>query len=665
MSGLSKDVSMNSLLSHNPNPLCNSIYDSNHFVKILKYYSGATLEGTVSLDGEGIVPNARILIERDAFSGEDVIDHDSRTYWIPIGYTDANSEGEFSFTVPSGKIRVSAFIGEPDLDSARAAIMSSDVGQTMFELTIENNNQQRAINHVSGILGNVSGSTWLSETVINVSGEQGHSNGVEKIEVSIDVSSSSSSGVLSWSGNADFNGEPILDAQVILSPSSDNIVLDNYIVSTSNGSVEGIDLQFQGEGEVSFSGPGSVRSDNILSVSDFTGTHIQSIYNNHSVTGDGLFTGVGQISNALIHDMVEINDCENNSIPEGESICKLAEEEYLMDGSFNASGKYTSVGVSTFTRSLNQATLIGSGTFTTSDDENLDSYGVINGTGTFSGTGLFSGPMVQPGTFTVNNAIPGLYDISLILEDGTMVDLDDTFNIPLLSSLAPVLIDVPAGSISGSLIDSSGEVVNSPISLIPDDNTSVSDDAIEDCSIIGYAPCLIYPDEQGKIIFGPITPGTYVAEIDSDMDGMSEVKEIFVFGTDAPLDATFPSPLPDTSDIQFTILDDGESLGDLNISFYPVNAPDQQVSAKYNSESSDYFVELTHGTWILSHNIDDNKQIWESIDVGSEDMNLEINIEISKKISGIVKNTIQTDPITGVLLKMLCQILLFLSIGTV
>ena len=60
VSGLDKDVSMNSLLSHNPDPLCSSIYDSNHFVKILKYYSGATLEGTVSLDGEGIVPNARI-----------------------------------------------------------------------------------------------------------------------------------------------------------------------------------------------------------------------------------------------------------------------------------------------------------------------------------------------------------------------------------------------------------------------------------------------------------------------------------------------------------------------------------------------------------------------------------------------------------------------------
>ena len=36
---------------------------------------------------------------------------------------------------------------------------------------------------------------------------------------------------------------PLLPSQVILSPSSDKIVLDDYIVTTSNGSVEGIDLQ--------------------------------------------------------------------------------------------------------------------------------------------------------------------------------------------------------------------------------------------------------------------------------------------------------------------------------------------------------------------------------------------------------------------------------------
>ncbi|MGB1495132.1 MAG: hypothetical protein ACPG8U_01395, partial [Candidatus Thalassarchaeaceae archaeon] len=81
---------------------------------------------------------------------------------------------------------------------------------------------------------------------------------------------------------------------------------------------------------------------------------------------------------------------------------------------------------------------------------------------------------------------------------------------------------------------------------------------------------LIYPDDQGKILFGPITPGAYIAEIDSDMDGMPEVKEAYFFSTDAPLDVSFPSPLPDTSDIHFTILDDGETLEELNISFYPV-----------------------------------------------------------------------------------------------
>ena len=53
---------------------CGSIYDSNRNVKILKYYSGASLQGTVTLEGVGPVPNARILIERDAFSGDESAD---------------------------------------------------------------------------------------------------------------------------------------------------------------------------------------------------------------------------------------------------------------------------------------------------------------------------------------------------------------------------------------------------------------------------------------------------------------------------------------------------------------------------------------------------------------------------------------------------------------
>ena len=72
VTGVTKEIVSDSLLSHNPSALCGSIYDSNRFVKILKYYSGATLEGTVSLDSSGIVPNARILVERDAFSGDEI-----------------------------------------------------------------------------------------------------------------------------------------------------------------------------------------------------------------------------------------------------------------------------------------------------------------------------------------------------------------------------------------------------------------------------------------------------------------------------------------------------------------------------------------------------------------------------------------------------------------
>ena len=112
---------------------CNdpTIGSANTQVKILKYYSGATLSGTVELEGIGPVPNARLLIERDAFSGEEVADEitgmvtdrDPRTYWIPIGTTDADENGMFEFTVPAGKIKVTAFFGEPNLEQARSTML--------------------------------------------------------------------------------------------------------------------------------------------------------------------------------------------------------------------------------------------------------------------------------------------------------------------------------------------------------------------------------------------------------------------------------------------------------------------------------------------------------------------------------------------------------------
>ena len=70
---------------------------ANDDVKIMKYYSGAEISGTVKTADDGMgLPNARILIERDAFSGEGS-ETDEDTYWIPIGMTDADENGDWSF----------------------------------------------------------------------------------------------------------------------------------------------------------------------------------------------------------------------------------------------------------------------------------------------------------------------------------------------------------------------------------------------------------------------------------------------------------------------------------------------------------------------------------------------------------------------------------------
>ena len=74
---------------------------ANTLVKILKYYPGVEVGGNVALsvdDNLDAMPNVRILLERDAFSGEGEVDLDNDTYWIPIGYTDADENGDWSYT---------------------------------------------------------------------------------------------------------------------------------------------------------------------------------------------------------------------------------------------------------------------------------------------------------------------------------------------------------------------------------------------------------------------------------------------------------------------------------------------------------------------------------------------------------------------------------------
>ena len=159
----------------------------------------------------------------------------------------------------------------------------------MQELFIESS-QNRNVNAITGILGNVYGSTWLSETVVNISGTDGHSNGQSIIQAPISVSSSSAAGILEWSGELNFDGEPVLSAQVILTPSSEEVSIEPYVAMTSNGTMEGEELRVTGTGEATFMGEGSVESMGSVSVRVFTGSHTQTIYDNHSISGQGQFS---------------------------------------------------------------------------------------------------------------------------------------------------------------------------------------------------------------------------------------------------------------------------------------------------------------------------------------------------------------------------------------
>ena len=601
---------------------------ANTNVKVVKYYSGATLEGTVELDGIGPVPNARILIERDAFSGEEIADingsvndQDLRTYWVPIGTVDADENGEYSFTVPAGKIRVSAFFGEPDLKSARTQL-SSGSGGMLQDVATEQTNGARNVNLITGILGNVSGSQWLSETIVNVSGEAGHSNGRINVNADIIVEPSFATGRLVWNGAGDFDGEAITNALVELTPSWDQVMMQPITLETSTGSVTGPDLSFQGIGQATFTGEGEVISNGLMTVTDFVGTHEQKILNGHSLEGSGEFTGIGTLQGTV--DDVEIIDgpCnENGTMPENFSICSHSDGTYLIDGTINATGKFTSNGTSTFLQEHNGSSLIGSGIFKVDDaDDNRESFGTLNGTGTFTGEGVFSGPMVQAGTFHLTNAIPGNYDIVILFEDGTRVAINDGFTVPFTGVPSLYEIDVAGGMISGSLIDRDGDPISSTVSmnmLSSENNTYPGE-----CAELMFAPCNITTDEDGFFEFGPVLPGEYIFELDMDNDGFNELELIHEFEADMDSEVTFPSTVPNVYDLTFTlhqIIDGSESaVENETITLTSGDSNNPPVQAIFDNESGNYLVELPEGEWILSHTLSDSEQLWEQIDIDSD-----------------------------------------------
>ena len=109
--------------------------------KILKYYSGAT-SGTVELGILGLYLMLDYLLKEMLFWEEEVQNNgeviDTTLVLVsPIGSVDADENGEFSFIVPAGRIRVTAMTGIVDLQSDRDAITSARVIKMLGTLGTE------------------------------------------------------------------------------------------------------------------------------------------------------------------------------------------------------------------------------------------------------------------------------------------------------------------------------------------------------------------------------------------------------------------------------------------------------------------------------------------------------------------------------------------------
>ena len=197
--------------------------------------------------------------------------------------------------------------GIVDLQSDRDAITSAKGNQNAWnawdgDILSPSANGVRTVNPITGILANVSGQQWLGETFVNVSGDAGHSNGEEVVDVSIVVEASGVTGQIVFTGNNDFEGTPVAELEIEITNIWDEVDSDGYSLTTSNGTVTGEDLRFTGEGEAMFTGPGEVVASGTISVSEFTGNYTRAILDGHSFTGNGVFEGIGELIGTVYHD---------------------------------------------------------------------------------------------------------------------------------------------------------------------------------------------------------------------------------------------------------------------------------------------------------------------------------------------------------------------------
>ena len=604
-----------------------SISQTNTLVKILKYYSGAEISGQVTMsdNGQGL-PGVRLLIERDAFSGEGVEDLDPDTYWVPIGFTDADENGHWSFEAPAGRIRVSAYAGDYNPITAQDNIRSGAFSQGLGDILTETNDD-RVTNDITAILGEVANMSWLGEYQLNVTAEQADRFADVTTPFDIAVESSGVSGQVTWTGHESFNGDALVSTDFILR----NIwsMTENYTLTTTNGSFSSDDSRIlQGTGEVTFTENGTFESSGVAFADDFTGTFTRSIADNRVYTSNGTWNGKGSLVASWVanQSVVSCLDNETAPMPANETLCiqdaSASPMVYLLDGEVEANGRLTSDGISTLITEHSGDSFEATGSF--------EGIGTLNGTGLFVGPGDFSGPMVQAGSFYITGLIPGVYNMIAQLDNGKEVLLPDPVNVEITPSY-DLSMTMPGSIFEDTLEDFYDQPFsNETIELI---DVDLGHDEIMD----------ILTDENGNFSYGPMSAGEYYYRVDVDNDGWYELNETFTVRDSSenfsllmgvpemhdvslqltsPVDAQTQVPFADVSGRVVTFTNDDPLFG-------PINST--------SDENGLVYIELPMGAYTISDETGDDYILFDHLVLETEDLSMTSAYAIGTWVNGSIR----------------------------
>ncbi len=626
--------------SENPD---DQIQSANTLVKILKYYPGAEMTGQVTMsdNGEGL-SGIRLLVERDAFSGEGTEDLDEDTYWVPIGFVDADDDGHYSFLAPAGKIRISAFAGEYNPTVAQDKIRDGSYGERLGDI-LTDVNDDREINEITAILGQVANMTWLGEAQLNVTADEAERMVEMQNTLDIAVQSSGVSGTVSWTGDEAFNGDPIAETSFILR----NIwsMTDNYSVETTSGSFTSEESRIlQGTGEATLTENGSFDSEGIALATNFIGTFTREIGNDRSFFANGTWSGAGTIDATWVEPANVANcefDNESNAImPANESLCMIDDSgdvpTYRLEGTVDAFGTYTSEGTSTLSRTY--------GDQEAGQGETIEGAGLFEGTGTFNGTGLFigvgafSGPMVEPGSFYKTGLLPGTYQMIAQLENGKEVVLPDPVEIGIEPSY-DLKMTLPGAIFEDTLMDMYNEVLpNQTIELV-------------DVQLGEEFAAMILTDENGTFSYGPVAPGAYYYRGDIDNDGWYDFNETTVIDDDVS-NITLALNVPDNSDITLRLVSPvdpatQEPLFDVanrTITFENDAGGLQPVVAT-SDENGELYAELLFGVWNINDDVNPEFVLFDQVELtpGDDDITKDVTYAKAIYINGTMRTTVVDD----------------------